>query len=277
MIPPALAAPSSTAQSAATVYVVQALSQGDVKLSVDDHSPVRVLGANDVLRPIRLTAGRHVMRFSGKSRNWTLNATVDVRAGASEDVVIHRPADAAGDPVVTTYVNDLSPIGAGKGRVVVAHTAVVPPADILVDGNVVFANIANGEFASADVPAGDLNVSVVPTGKSSPVLLGPLNLTVEAAVLTRVFAVGEPSNGSMNVIVQQLPLRAKGSGAPTALPLGSAGLVSDWNVETTQRPPAATGGGDTAALAGGALVAGASVLLVIGRLRRTPRAHRASR
>ena len=153
----------------------------------------------------------------------------------------------------------------------------VPPADILVDGNVVFANIANGEFASADVPAGDLNVSVVPTGKSSPVLLGPLTLTVEPAVLTRVFAVGEPSNGSMNVIVQQLPLRTKGSGAPTALPLGGAGLVSDWNVETTQRPPAATGGGDTAALAGGALVVGASVLLVIGRLRRAPRAHRASR
>jgi hypothetical protein len=48
-IPPAIASPSSAPGSAAAVYVVQALSQGDVKLSVDNKSLVRVLGAKDVL------------------------------------------------------------------------------------------------------------------------------------------------------------------------------------------------------------------------------------
>ena len=39
---------------------------------------------------------------------------------------------------MTTYQTPVEPIGPGKARVLVAHTATVAPADVQVDGKVVF-------------------------------------------------------------------------------------------------------------------------------------------
>lgn len=274
---PGLTSTSSAAERPATVYVIQALAQGTVSLRVDDQARTYSLQPRAVLDALRLSAGHHVLIFSGSSPDWTLRATVVATGGKSSDVVLHRPADVAGDPVVTTYDNDLAPIANGKGRVVVAHTAVVPPADVLVDGNVVFADIANGEFASADVPAGDLKVAIVPTGESAPVLLGPLDLEVLPRVLTRVFAVGEPTNGSMDVIVQHLKLVTSGSPPPSSVPLGSGGLVSQWSVATTTAsPPEPSTGAGTVVLAA-LLVVGAAALMLVGRLRGPAPVHRRSK
>ena len=102
----------------------------------------------------------------------------------------------------------------------------VPPADILADGTVLFSNIANGEFVTAEVPAETYNVAVVPTGQKTDPLLGPLDLPVEAGQLTRVFAIGEPENGSMDAVVQVLPVGKAGSPAPDSVDAGEAGLVA---------------------------------------------------
>lgn len=277
--PAVFASSPSSAKSTATVYVVQALSQAHVSLSVDNDRTTDLLRPKEILDPLELTPGQHAMTFSGKNPDWKMRVTVNVPAGSSNDVVIHRPADPYGNPVVTTYHNDLASIAPDKGRVVVAHTAVVPPADILVNGKVVFANIANGEYATAEVPAGTLNVSIVPTGESSPVILGPLDLAVQPQVLTRVFAVGEPTNGSMDVIVQQLDLRAKGSVAPTTVPLGSAGIVSRWRVTVSGTSAGAAAGGRTSMtpLIAGPLAGGAAALLLAGWLCRPTRENRGSR
>ena len=69
-------------------------------------------------------------------------------------MVLHLPAEVGGDPVVHSYDAPTGAIGPDKARVVLAHTATVAPADVEVDGETVFTNIANGEFAEADVPAG---------------------------------------------------------------------------------------------------------------------------
>ena len=45
-------------------------------------------------------------------------------------------------------------VNAGKTRLAVAHVAAVPAADIRVDGNVLFSNVANGEGLTTVVPAG---------------------------------------------------------------------------------------------------------------------------
>ena len=39
---------------------------------------------------------------------------------------------------MTAYPTPVEPIGPGKARVLVAHTATVAPADVQVDGKVVF-------------------------------------------------------------------------------------------------------------------------------------------
>ena len=129
-------------------------------------------------------------------------STVDVTAGESSDVVVHRPAEVGGTPVVSVYPTPSDPIGPGKARVLLAHTATTAPADVLVDGQTVFTNIANGEFAQADVAAGAHEVSLLPAGVTGKPILGPLDVTLEAGTITAVYAVGNPKDGSMNVIVR---------------------------------------------------------------------------
>ena len=216
-----------------SVYVVQALPDAPVSVEVDGKLEKSTVAPGDILGPLELTPGEHTVTVTGRNPEWTMDAAVTTTAGGSTDIVLHRPASVKGPPKVTIYRNPVASVSGGKGRVMVAHTATVPPADITVDGQVVFANIANGEFATADVPAGDHEVSVVPTGRKGPVLLGPLNLPVEAETLTQVFAVGQPQNGSMDVVVQTLPLHTRGSAAPDRIETGSAGLVSRLSVNVT--------------------------------------------
>ena len=121
-------------------------------------------------------------------------------------MVIHRPAEVAGDPVVNSYATPVKPIGPGKARVLLAHTATVAPADVRVDGQVVFENIANGEFAEADVPAGAHKVELLPTGLTTDPILGPLDVDLKPRTVTMVYAVGSPTDQSMNVIVHTAQL-----------------------------------------------------------------------
>lgn len=228
---------AATAVAAASptgnIYVIQGVPNADVTVSVDGTREASDVAAKTILGPLHLSEGRHTLTFKAADAGWSTSASVTVAGGQSSDIVVHRPASVGGDPVVTTYRNPLQPVPSGQGRVFVAHTAVVPPADITVDGSVLFSNIANGEFATADVPRGRYEVSVVPTGTDEKPLLGPMELVVPPQMLTQVFAIGQPRNGSMDVVVQQLPLATAGSPPPTTIDTGSAGLVANWEVAGT--------------------------------------------
>lgn len=225
----AVAAPSASAHAeespkpSVSVYVLQGVPQSTVSVVVDGDTVKRQLTPKGVVGPLSMTPGDHTFTF--RSANWMVSSSVSVSARSS-DVVLHWAADASAKPVVTVFTNDMQKVGLEKGRLTVAHTAVVPPADVRVDGKVLFANIANGEFVSADVPSGGYAVEVTPTGQARSRLLGPLSLRVRAGQLTRVFAIGEPRNQSMDVIVQRLPLKSSGSHAPDLVDAGSAGLVA---------------------------------------------------
>jgi Domain of unknown function (DUF4397) len=214
-----------------SVYFLQGVPGEAVTVAVDGRTIKRNVEAKDIVGPVDVRPGSHMVEFTGAS--WAVDSTFDVQA-ASVDVVLHRPADRTDQPVVTVYDNDLSPIAPSKGRVIVAHTAVVPPADIRVDGTVVFSNVANGEFAPAEVAAGTLSVDIVPTGQSKP-LFGPVDLPVKPQMLTRVFAIGAPTDGSMDAIVQTFPLAGTGSSAPDSVDAGSAGLVATPDADAGSR------------------------------------------
>jgi hypothetical protein len=212
--------PPAKAPSAA--YLVQGVPGGPADVSIDGESVASGLEPTEVFGPFDLAPGRHQVVVEGDG--WNVEAPITVR-NASEDIVVHRPADATADPIVTVFANQVDPVREGTGRLTVAHTAVVPPADIRAGGEVLFANIANGEFVTAEVPADTYEVDVVPTGADDP-LLGPLDLKVTAAALTRVFAIGKPVNGSMTAIVQVIPLAASPSGTPSSVGAGEAGLAA---------------------------------------------------
>ena len=66
-----------------------------------------------------------------------------------------------------------------------------------------------------------------PPGTTSDPILGPLTVTLQPRTVTMVYAVGNPSNGSMDAITHTLPLRADGSVEPRSMDTGSAGLAGD--------------------------------------------------
>jgi Domain of unknown function (DUF4397) len=212
-----------------SVAIIQAVPGLSLEVTVDDKATGSAQ-KGDILGPMPLSAGRHTVTFADSSGTLA-EATVDVQAGRTSDVVIHRPAEVGGDPVVSVYPTPDEPIGPGKARVLLAHTATVAPADVDFDGTVVFTNIANGEFAQADVPAGEHVVALLPSGVTgADPILGPLEVTLEEGTVTAVYAVGNPEDGSMDVIVRLTDLAADGTQAPETIDTGSAGMVADVEV-----------------------------------------------
>jgi hypothetical protein len=259
----AFAGPTSASTSAAEpgpqVYVVAGVLD-PVDVVLDGEVLERDVAPKTVLGPLSLTPGDHTIEFTAKE--WTVDADFQVDQPSS-DVVVHRPADAGGDPTVSVFTNEVQGIDAAKARITIAHTAVVPPADVRVSGEVLFSNIANGEFVTAEVPADTYSVDIVPTGESTP-LLGPVDLTVQAGALNRVFAIGQPEDGSMDAIVQVIPLQTESGGDLTSVDAGSAGLVAP---PSTEGESTGTDGDQLALFLLGLLAAG---LVVVALVRRAP-------
>lgn len=221
---PGTAAPNP-APVPALVTVVQAVPGATVDVSIDGRSVASGAAVGDVLGPFELAPGDHDVAFGGGDVSVDSSLTVD--AGAASDVVLHLPADVGGDPVVHSYDAPTGAIGPDKARVLLAHTATVAPADVEVDGETVFTNIANGEFADADVPAGTISVSLLPSGTTEDPILGPLDVALKAETLSMIYAYGNPRDGSMNVIAHVEDLSSDGSVRPARIDTGSAGLVAE--------------------------------------------------
>jgi hypothetical protein len=249
-----LAAASQAAKPGGQVMVVQAVPGMSLDVSIDGRSIRDGVEVGSVLGPFDLSPGSHEVEFSDTS-GLAITSTLDVGSSASIDVVIHRPAAVGGDPVVTSYKTPLKPIGPDKARVLLAHTATVPPADVRVDGQVVFTNIANGEYAEADVAAGSHRVELLPTGQTTNPILGPLDVALKPGTVTMVYAVGTPKNQSMNVIAHTVRLTSGGSAVPHTIDTGSAGLAADASVTPFSTPgrPAEAGSPSIFPLVAGAL------------------------
>lgn len=261
---------ATTAGAAARVTVIQAVPGTEVVVKVDGRPVASAAGVGDVLGPFELTPGEHEISFRGDGV--AVRSQLSLTAGASSDVVLHLPADPGGEPVARSFEAPTGAIGPDKARVLLAHTATVAPADVEVDGTTVFTNIANGEFAEADVPAGTIEVALLPSGTGGDPILGPLDLALKAGTLSMVYAYGNPRDGSMNVIAHTTELAADGSVPPSRINTGSAGLVAAPVMafgDDRRRP--------VAPVALGVLtLAGTAVLLVVrrrlgGRSRPQPR------
>jgi len=232
--------PAGGAQAAdapGTVYLVQGVAGTSMTISVDGKAVATAAAAKSIVGPLSLSAGDHTVAAQSSAGGESVSATVSVPAGGNLDAVIHRQVDPSKAPVVTTFPNDLSPVAAGSGRLVVAHTAAVGPADVRVDQKVLFANIANGEALTVTVPAGTYTVDIVPAATSGPVVFGPADVPVKATALTRVFAIGVAATNSMDAIVQVLPLSARGAGtSPSTVNAGDGGQAAE--LVAAERPEA---------------------------------------
>ena len=235
-------APAAQAEGPAAdaqVVVVQAVPGETFDVEIDREGVSDSASTGDVLGPFDLTPGTHQVAFLDGAGEIVLETSVDVTAGSRQDLVAHLPAEVGGDPVATVYETPTAPIGVDKARVLIAHTASVAPADVRVDGTVVFRNIANGEFATADVPAGEHMAELLPAGLTRRPILGPLKVDLAAATATMVYAVGDPKQESMEVISHTVSLPSDGADMPTSIDAGSAGLAAGIGVNEFSTPTAA--------------------------------------
>ena len=234
------------------LFLVQGVVGTTWDFSVDGDVVEEGVAAKEIVGGLELPPGEHQVAATADDGT-SVEATVRVRSGQSLDVVLHLPVDARRRAVLTSFVNDRAAVPAGSTRLSIAHTAAVGPADIKVDGTVLFSDVASGEELTVVVPADTYRVAVVPTATDDPPVLGPVDLPIPAGRSMRVYAVGVAEQGTMDAIVHALPVPSKGSSqAPGGVPGGTGG-----------QHDAATGAGP-AVLAWSGLVALAASLLLLG-------------
>ena len=99
-------------------------------------------------------AGSHLVEIreagTGADTTPALTATIDLAAGNRYDVVAH--VDQAGAPMVSLFLDDVSPLPPGQARAVVRNTAATGPIDVRFGPTVAAAALANGA-GSTDPPA----------------------------------------------------------------------------------------------------------------------------
>jgi hypothetical protein len=252
--PLALAVPAEAA-AGGNIYIVQGLPGRSLDISVDGRTVATGVQGAKLVGPFAVSSGKRLVAAKQNGRV-VIQRQVTVGSGASLDVVVHQPVSPTGAPLMTTYANKLNAVPKDKGSLRVAHDAAVGPADIRVNGQVLFRNVANGESLDVVVPAATYKVDIVPTGATSPVVLGPLDLPVQAGFLTRVFAVGAPTQKTMTVAVGTIKVPASGSDKPGEVNTGTGGQAAGID----QARSSATSG-----LWALALLAGLGIAVVTGR------------
>ena len=204
------------------VYIVQGLPGKNLDIEIDGNSVATGVKTAAVAGPFKVKPGHRMVTFS-ENGTTVLENSFSIKEGSKADIVAHLPASSSGDPLVTVYKYDEVKVPNGKALLVVSHVAAVPPADIRVNGQVLFANIANGESLQLVVPVATYKVSIVPTGETKPVFFGPVALTVKGGAINRVYAVGDPEKKTMNVAVHVLAASGSGSGKPSEVNTGTGG------------------------------------------------------
>jgi hypothetical protein len=142
---------------------------------------------------------------------------VQLPATGNHTVVAHL--DGEGTPTLGVFTNDTAATAAGQGRLTVRHTAAAPAVDVLANGQAAFTNVVNGQEGKADLPAGTISASVVPTGATEPVVIGPADLAVEDGTNLIVYAVGSLEDDTLDVLTESIT----GIGtAPTLVETGNS-------------------------------------------------------
>ena len=225
--------PSSAADQTC-IYIVQGLPSRTVSVAVDGDSVVGGLAGGKVAGPFPVKHGTRTVTFSEGGQT-LVTSKVKLPAGSNSEIVVHLPASPTGDPMITRFDNNLKPVQKGKAAYAFGHVAAAGPIDLRVDKKVVMANVANGEYLHQVVPAGTYSVDIVPTEMSKP-LLGPLDLRVQPAKLTWVFAIGEPGK-DLAIVRHVISLSAtKGSKRPTDVTTGTGGQAAELMKGRGSRP-----------------------------------------
>jgi hypothetical protein len=193
----------AAAQETASVYVVHGIPDTPVDVYVDGARLLDDFQPGTAAGPVDVPSGAHqVALFPADAADGSgaplLSAGQDVQGGGNVTLVAHLTE--GGQPAVTPFANDVSPLPAGQARVVVRHTAAAPAVDVLAGGSPVITGLANPGEQRLDVPAGTISTAVAATGTTEPVI-GPADLDLKEGTATFVHAIGSLEAGNLGLAV----------------------------------------------------------------------------
>lgn len=228
----AFTAAPAAAQDTSDVYVVHGIPGVDVDVYVDGALTLDGFAPKDIAGPLSLPAATYDIEIfaaaddpAAASADRTDDAVIAVSpavpGGENLSVVAHLDGDGA--PTLSAFVNDVTPAGAGNGRLTVRHTAAAPTVDIVAGGEAVapFVNLSNGGEAKADLPAGDYPTGIAATGTTDALVDAPVTV-VEGENLV-VYAIGDFAGGTFELLTQNFDGLHS---APTAVNSGNSGLLA---------------------------------------------------
>jgi hypothetical protein len=183
-----------------------------------------------VAGPLDLPAGNYSIQvFTANGVPGTDTPAIDVPSAAvpaNKSVSLVAQLDAAGDPTLGVFENDISTIPAGQGRLTVRHTAEAGAVAIVANGAIAFDNVSNGDQGVTLLPVGGITAGVAGAGTTSPLVIPASGtaapITIAEGVNLIVYAVG-PAN-DLQLITQSI------SGlhsTPGGVHSGTAGLAAD--------------------------------------------------
>lgn len=249
-----VAAPANAISATSSdVYVVHGIPGLTVDVYVNDALTLEDFTFGTVAGPLDLAEGNYKIQvFAANDDPATDTPAIDVPAAAvpaNKSVSLVAQFDASGAPTLGVFVNDISTIPAGQGRLTVRHTAEAGAVAIVANGAIAFDNVENGDEGVTLLPVGGITAGVAGAGTTSPLVIPASGtaapVTIAEGVNLIVYAVGPEDD--LQLITQSI------SGlhsTPGGVHSGTAGLAADNN-------PTVIGLGAAALLA--LLIAGAVV------------------
>jgi hypothetical protein len=202
-----------TITSTGTVTVIHGVPGLTVDVYINGSKTLAAFEPWTVTDPLQLPEGNYnivIVPKGGNPANPAISGSAFLPAGANVSIIAHLTA--AGSPTLTVFVNDVSSLKSGTGRLTVRHTAQAPAVDLrLYRGETtdkmlgVFTNLTNPNQITSDLRPGDYTVTLTPTGTST-VVYGPITFGLNPKRSTIFYAVGSISDGSFRILTQKINL-----------------------------------------------------------------------
>lgn len=207
-------------QSTGTVYAVHGIPGTPVDVYVDGERVIDDFAPETTQGPLQLPSGdREVALFPADAPDNTgqpfVEGTAQVPADGNVSLVAHL--NEGGEPTLTPYANDVSPVPDGQARLVVRHDAAAPAVDVRANGRPVVTGLTNPNEEALVVDAGTVQADVTLAGTEETVI-GPADLPLDSGTATFVHAVGSADQGTLSLV----PFTVDLDGTPSGVPAGVA-------------------------------------------------------
>ena len=173
--------------------------------------------------PLMLDKGTYTLEVKLDNKVILGPAKATVEAGKNYSIIAHLTEK--GDPTLSIYGNDISPLATGKSRLTVRHNAAAPAVDVRLKRwfwtVATFKNLVNPKEVSADVNRGTYYAYLYPAGQRKAVF-GPAKLALMEGKSYIVYAIGKLGEKSFQLFVQVIDIQSAPLPGLTAMVKGKS-------------------------------------------------------